>query len=228
MMKRTSILLTFLPLVVFTACGGSVAANGTTTSSGSGGSGSTSSTTGSTSSSGSTSTSTGSSTSTSSSSTTSSSTSTSSSTTGGPACVGSAQLMVGDAPVQLPSNCASDTWGSTATTPVGYVQAGGASADQNTLVIFGCVSAAAGSQGIVLSAPNVTAPGTFTGGTATYTDMSGNDWTGTPQVVVTTLGAVGDTIEGTFTASVTHPPSQIAENVTGTFSVCRIGDQLTP
>ena len=137
--------------------------------------------------------------------------------------------MVGGAAVHLPSDCAADTW-KPSTTPVGYIMQGGPPPGESNLDIFGCVSDATGSQGISITVPGVTGPGTFTDGTADYTEAGGGTSSdnGALKVVITTLGAVGDTITGTLSGALTHPPSLIATEITGTFSVCRVGDQNVP
>ena len=199
MPKPVSLLLAALPFVAFAACGGSVATEGTT--------GSSSSSSG------------------------SSSSSASSSSSGGAACVGSVSLSVGGAALQFASSCASNIWTpSPSTTPVGYLLVS-TEPGMTFLNVFGCASEASASQGLALDVLDLTGTGTgtFTSGTATYTDAGGAAWSsnGALDVVVTKLGAVGDTIDGTFSATVTHPPSQIAQSITGSFSVCRIVDELT-
>lgn len=129
------------------------------------------------------------------------------------------------------SNCAGNTYDPTnATTAVGYLLEGGAPPGMSTLQVFGCVNDAAGSQGITLDVPQVSATGTFTDGTISYTEAGGTVWSdmGGAHVVVTTLGAVGGMIGGTFSGALTHPPSQIAQSISGTFSVCHTNDELTP
>jgi hypothetical protein len=140
-------------------------------------------------------------------------------------------LVVGSTPVHLASDCASDTWNpGMATTPVGYLLEGGVAPGLSNLNVYGCVSKAVNSEGISLLVSGVKAPGTFTSGTATYTDAGGAAWSngGALMVTVTKLGAVGGTIEGTLSATVTHPPSQVAQTIAGSFKVCHIGDELVP
>ncbi len=145
--------------------------------------------------------------------------------------MGSVDLVVGNAaPLHLPSDCASDTWNpSMSTTPAGYLMQGGPPPGASTLDGFGCVSKAVASEGLSFSVAGVKAPGTFTSGTATYTDAQGANWvSGAFNLTVTKLGAVGDTIEGSLTATVTHPPSLVAQSISATFKVCHIEDQDVP
>jgi hypothetical protein len=236
MTNRTSLLFVSLPLLVLPACGGNVHSDGSGgTSSGS----SSSSSTGSgSSSSGSTGSGSGGSSASSSSGSGGSGTggssgvtssSSSSSSSGSATCMGSVDLVVGGTAVHLTSDCAAETW-HPSTTAVGYVTQGGPAPGVSNLNVFGCVSDTAGSQGISITVPGVTGPGTFTDGTANYTAAGGatsSDMAGL-KVVVTTMGVVGDTITGTLTGALTHPPSQIAVSITGTFSVCRVEDEDVP
>jgi hypothetical protein len=241
MMKRASISLASLPLFLLIACGGNVqsqgtgaAAGSTTTSSGStmsstGGPGSTSGTGASTSGT----TGVGGSTSTGTSGVGGSTSSATTSGAGGGACMGTVALAVGTGvPDLLTSDCATDTWNpGMAHTPVGYLLEGGPPPGASNLDGYGCASGAASSKGLSFIAPDVKAPGTFTNGTATYTDDQGNVWTNTNggfSITITKLGAVGDTIDGIVTATVTHPPSGLAQNVSAKFTLCHINDEDVP
>ncbi len=238
-MKYASVLLASFPLLML-ACGGSVSGGGGTAGSGGTGSSTTTSSGSTTTSSSTTSSGTGGSTSsssTSSSSSTTSSTSgstsssTTSSSTGGTGCVGSVDLTVAGQAVHLGTNCASDGYDpSNSMTPSGYLLEGGAPPGASTLMTYGCVSETAGAQGLALSVPNVKAAGTFTTGTLTYTDANGKVWSnsGGFSVTVTTLGAEGDTIVGTVSSGIISPPSQVALQLTGSFTVCHTADELTP
>jgi hypothetical protein len=171
-------------------------------------------------------------TSSSSSSGTSSSSSSSTSSSGSTGCVGSVDVTVGGMPAHFTSDCATDTWNpGGATTALGYLFEGGPAPGVSDLEIYGCVSTAAGSQGISISVPGVTAPGTFGDGSASYTLSGGGGTftnTGSLNVVVTTLGATGDTIEGTFSGALFDPPTTLTLDVSGSFTVCHIKDELTP
>jgi hypothetical protein len=162
----------------------------------------------------------------------SSSTSSSTSSSGSTACVGSVALTVGGTPAHFSSDCATDTWNPDGvTTALGYLLEGGPFPGISDLEIYGCVSTAAGSQGISISVPNVTAPGTFSDGSASYTLSNGGGTFTNPgslNVVVTTLGATGDTIEGTFSGGLFDPPTTLTLDVSGSFTVCHIKDELTP
>ena len=199
-MRPPSSRFAFIPLLLI-ACNGQVASEGT--------GGSTSATT--------------------SSSSTTSSTSTSSGD-GGP-CLGWVEVTVESNMLQFQSNCASDTWNpGMSATPSGYIWAGGPPPGGTGLNVFGCATEAAGSQGLTLAVPGVTAPGPFNGGGATYTDVGGAVWSsaGTTTVVITTLSAVGGIIQGTFSATVVDSPSKVAEDISGSFSVCHTEDELAP
>jgi hypothetical protein len=210
-----AIFLTSFPLLLLTACGGTVQVTG---SSGSGGATTTTGTTPMT-----TATSSG---------TAGTTTSTSTSSSGTTGCTGLVKLVVGSGTeLALTADCVSDSWNPDhATTPVGYLLHGGIAPGLSTLNAYGCESAAATSQGIQIMVPSVTAPGTFTDGTVTYTDATGTPWTstGTVNVAITTLGAVGGVIQGTFSASVTDSPAKPIQTVAGDFTVCRLQDEDAP
>ncbi len=207
MRSLTTLRFACLPFVLLAACNGQVATEGASgTTSGSTGGGSGSSSTG------------------------SSGTSTSSGGAGG-SCVGWVDVTVNEATLQFQSNCASDGWNpGMSAAPSGYIWSGGPPPGGTGLNLYGCATEAAGSPGLSLQVPSVTAPGTFAGGTATYTDEGGGVWSspGTSTVVVTQLGAVGQTIEGTFTATVSNPPADGMEDISGSFSVCHIHDEQAP
>jgi hypothetical protein len=100
----------------------------------------------------------------------------------------------------------------------------------STLFVDGCVSTANNAVGVSFSVPMVTATGSFTSGSVTYTDSSAAQWTNPANfdVTLTKLGVVGDTLEGTFSGDVIHPPSQVAQMVSGSFKVCRLPDEDAP
>jgi hypothetical protein len=135
------------------------------------------------------------------------------------------------APTPLAFECANAPYNPTgATTASGYFLRGGVAPGlSTTLNLDGCVSAAANAVGISLSVAQVTAAGSFSG-TLTYEDANGEQWTnqGALDVDVTTIGAVGEPIVGTFNGDIIHPPTTLAQNVSGTFSVCRLADEDTP
>jgi hypothetical protein len=142
------------------------------------------------------------------------------------------QLTIGNgAPIALDAECASATWNpSGATSASGYLLHGGVAPGLSTLFVDGCASKAASSVGISLNVPMVTAAGKYSGGGVTYTDTQGTPWsdTGGVDVTITELGGVGQTIAGSFTAAVVHPPSQIAQSIQVTFQVCRMADEDAP
>ena len=158
--------------------------------------------------------------------------------TGG-ACVAYVDPVVDDgAPHHLTSVCASGWNPQMSPQPIGYLIEGGVvppvdggvSLGGPRLEIFGCASAAPGSEGVELLAYDVTAPGKFTVGLTRYTDAGGLSWgmMSDPFVLhVTKLGAVGDSIEGTVTATVTHG-GNAAHTIAGSFHVCRAPDELVP
>jgi hypothetical protein len=208
MLRLTSLLL--VPLVAL-ACGGSVTssqAGGTT--SGSGGSGTATSSAASSS---------------------SSSTGTvgqgGSTGAGGNGACGTIELTVDNgAPRHYAANCAgSDPTESSFTTAIGYVSA---SPVQHTewLTIVGCASAAAGAEGITLTAQDASGSGTYAMGTTQFTDAQGAVWgmASDPfDMVVTTWAA---TIDGTF--SVTATKGGVAHALAGQFHVCHGADFLPP
>ena len=164
---------------------------------------------------------------------TTSTTSSSSSTggAGGTECLGELEVVVDNgAPVPFASMC-QGAWGSDESNKaVGYMFSGGPAPGSQGLVVLGCAHSYAGSQGIILAPRNATSPGTYTAGTATYTDENGGSWgaDGDPfHMTVTKLGPVGGSIEGTFQALVTHG-GNAGHNVSGTFNVCRVSDMLAP
>ncbi len=161
--------------------------------------------------------------------TTSSSSSSSSSGAGGSPCQGpgTVDVVVGGQAAHFTANCASDTFNPTGVaTAVGFLTEGGVAPGVSILHVYGCATTATGSAGLSLSVGDVTAAGTFTDGSVTYTGGLSNP--GSLDVVVTKLGAVGDTIEGTLSGVLTAPPTELAIAITGTFSVCHSEDQLVP
>jgi hypothetical protein len=73
-------------------------------------------------------------------------------------------------------------------------------------------------------------PGTFTTGSARWTDSMGATWgvAGDPfQMIVTSIGPVGGYIDGTFDVVVSHG-GNAAHSVAGSFHVCRVPDELAP
>jgi hypothetical protein len=123
------------------------------------------------------------------------------------------------------------TWGSNETmTAVGYHFAGGAAPGADEIDIHGCATSGNNSPGLLLRTPKVTAPGTFLDGEADYVDAAGVPLStaGDPyKIVITRLDPPGGVIEGTFDATVTGPTDG-KKTVTGTFHVCRVGDQDVP
>jgi hypothetical protein len=146
----------------------------------------------------------------------SSTASTSSSGAGGSVCAGSVELTVNDGPQQqFTANCsdnASDYPG-----PVGFIQGG---PSDGTLQIFACPSTAPNSENLHLSAVDATGPGTYTTGFIGYTDAMGSGWGASNplQIVITAFGAVGDSIDGTFSGG----SGDFV--ITGSFHVCRTPD----
>jgi hypothetical protein len=216
-----------LPLVstiLLVACG----VQTSTGSSSSGAGGSTSSST----SSGSTSSTTTSSSTTSSGTTTSSSSSTGSSSGDGGCTTGSIELVLDfGAPETLSSACMGSWNPKNVPGAEGYVIAGGPPPGGYDLFVVGCASNAAVSEGLLLEASAMT-PGTYTTGMVQYTDPGGSQWAypiGPFKITYTKLGMVGDTIEGTFAATVTHVMNgNAAHQLEGSFVVCHQPDELLP
>jgi hypothetical protein len=125
------------------------------------------------------------------------------------------------------------SWGSmVSTSPVGYFFSGGPAPGTQALDIDGCENGGdlAASPGIGLSATNATSAGTFTTGSAHWTDALGATW-GVPgdafKMTVTSIGPVGGYIDGTFDVVVSHG-GNAAHSVAGSFHVCRVPDELAP
>jgi hypothetical protein len=156
---------------------------------------------------------------------------------GGGACVGAIDLVVDGAPEHLPSACSGYN-PQMSLQAIGYLieggvvppDDGGVSLGGPRLEMFGCASAAVASEGVELLAYDVTAPGSFTVGLVRYTDAGGLSWgmMSDPFVLdVTKLGPVGDSIEGTVTATVSMG-GNAAHDITGSFHVCRAPDEIFP
>ena len=228
-MRTTSLLFLTIAALTTVACGGSGGSGGsgdtaTTGTSGTGGTAATSTSSGM-----STTTGTGGD-----ATTTTSSTSSGSGTGGaggGSACSGFIDVSEDGGATQHFASICEGTWGSSETmTAVGYHFSGGAAPGADHLEIIGCASAGAKSAGLHLTTPKVDAPGTFTDGSASYTNSMGAGWsTGFDpyKIVITKLGPPGGVIEGTFTLSVTGPTDSM-KKLTGTFHVCRVADQNAP
>ncbi len=134
------------------------------------------------------------------------------------------------APVHYGSVC-DGSWGANeSTTALGYSFSGGPAPGFQALDLVGCVSAAPKSEGVFLSLANAMAPGTFTQGSVTWTDPSGQAWGVSGDsfsVVVTKVDGFGGSIDGHFDAMTTHG-GNAAHDVSGTFHVCRVHDELAP
>jgi hypothetical protein len=117
-----------------------------------------------------------------------------------------------------------------ATTPVAYLLQGGVAPGASDLHGYGCASKAANSSGLSFLVDDVTAPGTFTNGSVTYSDATGD--TGyvvtAVTITVTKLGGVGDTVVGSLTGTLTHPPLGVAESLAASFTLCHIPDEDAP
>lgn len=150
---------------------------------------------------------------------------------GSSACSGFIDISENGEATQHFASICEGTWGSNETmTAVGYHFSGGAAPGADHMEIIGCASAGAKSAGLHLSTPKVAAPGTFTDGSASYTDGMGAGWsTGFDpyNIVITKLDPPGGVIEGTFTLSVTGPTDSM-KTLTGTFHVCRVADLNAP
>jgi hypothetical protein len=113
-----------------------------------------------------------------------------------------------------------------ATVPIGWLYY------QTNLNVVGCTSEAPGSQGIWLSVEGGYEPESSMLGTLEYADPTGMNFLapqGELDVVVTAVGAVGQPIEGTFTATtVSAGPNFTYHDVTGSFHVCRVPDDTGP
>jgi hypothetical protein len=130
---------------------------------------------------------------------------------------------VGDGGTQaFASNCALDLWNPNgATSPVAYQTQGGAT----DFTIYACATVASNAAGMSIVVYGlVTGPGTFST-SVQYTDPTGKGWAGPGTLVLTKVGSVGDTVEGTFTGMLTLPATQAFE---ATITACRIPDDDGP
>jgi hypothetical protein len=145
-------------------------------------------------------------------------------------CVGNISLAIDNKALQIFSfECAGDTDANQATTPVGYQFAGNLPGAPQGLRIVGCKTAAAGSEGVVLSAFDAHDVGTYTMGLPQYTDAGGmvsGKGDDPFNMVVTALGPLGQPIDGTFTATSTS--GAVSHSLTGSFHVCHSADFLPP
>jgi hypothetical protein len=155
----------------------------------------------------------------------------SSGTGGSGACSGFIDVTeTGGVPQHFASICAG-SWGSSETmTAVGFHFAGGAAPGADEIDINGCATAAAGSAGLHLRTPKVSAPGTFLDGDADYVDAAGVPLSSAAdpyKIVITKLDQPGGVIEGTFDLTVTGPTDG-KKALTGTFHVCRVANEDAP
>lgn len=151
-------------------------------------------------------------------------------TDGGGPCVGSIDLGIDNKALQhFLFECNGDTDANQWTTPVGYHFNGNLPGAPQGLRIVGCKTTAAFSEGLVLEAYGATGVGTYTKGLPQYTDPGGFV-SGNPNdsfnMVVTTFGAVGEPIDGTF--SVTSSGGSTPHTLTGSFHVCHGADFMPP
>ncbi|MFO0758963.1 MAG: hypothetical protein U0359_20895 [Byssovorax sp.] len=223
-MQRLPLSSLFLSFLLAAGCGGTTVTSGSTTT-GTGGSSSTTAGTG-----GSSSTTTVTTTTTGAGGQGGASTTTTTGAGGSGGCSGSIDLVADNgAPVHLASHCMG-SWGDPSVGAEGYIFMGGPAPGIERLEIIGCKSDAANSEGVHLSAKDVMGTGTFTVGTTYYTAPDGSMWgvDGDPfEVKITSCGMVGDAIDGTFTAMVTHG-GNAAHSLEGSFHVCRVEDELAP
>ena len=116
------------------------------------------------------------------------------------------------------------------TSPVGYIFSGDPAPGVQRFNIAGCASASPNAEGIYLSLDNASTPGTYSGGSTSFTDAGGIMWgvVGDPlEVTLTTFQQVGGAVDGSFKATVTHG-GNAAHFVSGSFHVCRVQDELAP
>jgi hypothetical protein len=134
--------------------------------------------------------------------------------------------------VELTSFCSETGYNPTgATGPIGYFFRGGPPPGVNELILLGCASEAPGAEGIQLSTSDVSGPGTYANGGAVYTDAMGMTSTGTSKydVTITSLGQVGQAIEGTFDVTTqTQGPAILVHFLGGSFHVCHVPDENAP
>jgi hypothetical protein len=152
-------------------------------------------------------------------------------TGGSSACSGFIDVTENNEVTQHFASICAGSWGANETmTAVGYHFSGGVAPGVDQIEIDGCASMAVGSARLHLTTPKVSAPGTFTEGSASYTDGVGAQWsTGLDpyNVVITKLDMPGGVIEGTFNLSVTGPTDGM-KALKGSFHVCRVADENAP
>ncbi len=144
-------------------------------------------------------------------------------------CIGSIDIVVDNGPLQhWTSECLGELYANQYSTPLGYLYRinGG---DPHGLKIVGCKSGAQNSEGIALYANNAVGVGTYVVGSPKYSDGNGmvlGKGTDPFNVVVTTFGAQGALIEGTFAATSTK--NNVSHTLSGSFHVCRAPDYTGP
>lgn len=141
---------------------------------------------------------------------------------------GSIDVSIDDGGIMtFPSIC-NGSWGSLSTSSaVAYEVAGGTVF--NGLAIDGCATGLPSSQGLVLDINGAQGTGTYTAGSTTYTDSSGNTW-GSPEdpfsVMISQFNPPGGVIEGQFTVFAGNA-ADAGYSLSGTFHVCRVQDENT-
>jgi hypothetical protein len=165
--------------------------------------------------------------------TTISTTTTTSTTTGTGGCTGSTIVVVPDnGPANLLDvNCGGGLWNPTMSSePVAFIFSGGPTQVEG-LEVVGCSKLAMGGS-VKLSALNVLGAGTYSAGDIRYAAPGGDVWgmKGDPvKVDITHLGVVSDFVDGTFEAPSLHVMNGTATHqLTGTFHVCRVPDEILP
>jgi hypothetical protein len=132
------------------------------------------------------------------------------------------------APVHLTSACA---WDPAPSGPTANLGPAPYQPKQRQLDVGACVSTAMGAEGIGINTQGsvVAGPATF-GCEAAYTDPMGNTWasqlldSGMCTLTVTKLGAVGESVEGTVSATVGQAMVGPAHKIDGSFHICRSPD----
>jgi hypothetical protein len=132
----------------------------------------------------------------------------------------------------LTSSCNNPPWNPTQTTgPEAYLVQGGPPPGVSILNVIGCSSSAPGAVGVQIQAPDVTGPGSYAIGAATFIDYDGTTFKFTPGVgksffSVGQLGPVGQYVDGQFGMEVSAGASSL--QLSGSFHICHVPDEEVP
>ncbi|MEJ7731223.1 MAG: hypothetical protein WKG00_18655 [Polyangiaceae bacterium] len=146
------------------------------------------------------------------------------------ACAGAfVEVTIDAGPTSTLGSVCGDDWSAQfSSVPAGYYVSGGPAQAVSSLHLVGCANATPDSEGLRLSA-QVDGPGAY-GGQALYTDQAKNLFpelpAGSVALTLSSVGQVGETIEGTYQAMVAK--DEIAFSIKGAFRVCHVEDENLP